>query len=83
MRTTLTLDDDVARLIEEQVHRTRRLLPGGAEFSLTVYGMRTDLKMKVFEWQRESLSLHAANCRRMFRCWRRLLERRSDLRRRR
>ena len=23
MRTTLTLDDDVARLIEDQVHRTR------------------------------------------------------------
>lgn len=23
MRTTLTLDDDVARLIEEQVHRTK------------------------------------------------------------
>jgi hypothetical protein len=23
MRTTLTLDDDVARLVEEQVHRTR------------------------------------------------------------
>jgi|GEM_PF-220213 len=29
---------------------------GGAEgFGLTVYGMRTDLKMKVYEWQREPL----------------------------
>ncbi len=26
MRTTLTIDDDVARLIEEAVHRERRLM---------------------------------------------------------
>lgn len=32
---------------------TRALLP--ASLKLTLYGMRTDLKMKVFEWQRESL----------------------------
>jgi len=30
-------------------------LGGAAGFGLTVYGMRTDLKMKVFEWQRERL----------------------------
>jgi len=30
-------------------------LGGEAGFGLTVYGMRTDLKMKVFEWQREPL----------------------------
>lgn len=30
---------------------------GQTELRLTVYGMRTDLKMKVFEWQRETLSL--------------------------
>ena len=36
------------------------VLPGSAELRLVIYGMRTDLKMKVFEWQRESLSLPAA-----------------------
>lgn len=30
---------------------------GQPDLKLTVYGMRTDLKMKVFEWQRETLSL--------------------------
>jgi hypothetical protein len=33
------------------------VLPQRTTLMLTVYGMRTDLKMKVFEWQRERLTL--------------------------
>jgi CRISPR system Cascade subunit CasA len=35
-------------------------LPRGARYRLMLYGMRTDMKMKVFEWQRDSLPLHTA-----------------------
>jgi CRISPR system Cascade subunit CasA len=34
-------------------------LPGGGDLDLLVYGMRTDLKTKVFEWQREGLCVPA------------------------
>lgn len=34
-----------------------RILPQDTDFSLTAYGMRTDMKMKVFEWRRETLAL--------------------------
>lgn len=34
--------------------------PAGLELRLTLYGMRTDGKMKIFEWQRETLALPAA-----------------------
>ena len=34
-------------------HFTKSLVP--QDLRLTLYGMRTDLKMKVFEWQRESM----------------------------
>jgi hypothetical protein len=33
------------------------VLPKGHEFRLAVYGMRSDMKMKIFEWQREDLAL--------------------------
>ena len=36
------------------------ILTDRAELRLVAYAMRTDLKMKVFEWQREELSLPAA-----------------------
>lgn len=36
-----------------------RVLKRDAYFQLALYGMRTDLKMKVFEWYREDLSLPA------------------------
>lgn len=34
-----------------------RVLHQDTDFSLTAYGMRTDMKMKVFEWRRETLVL--------------------------
>lgn len=34
-----------------------RALPRESRIALTLYGMRTDMKMKVFEWQRETLAL--------------------------
>lgn len=38
----------------------QRNLPKKTALSLSLYGMRTDLKMKVFEWQREHLSIPAS-----------------------
>ncbi len=47
--------DDQMRFQRPRVLDQLSYLGGEAGFGLTVYGMRTDLKMKVFEWQREPL----------------------------
>lgn len=38
----------------------REALPDDASLDLTIYGMRTDMKMKIFEWRRERLSVPAS-----------------------
>ena len=45
------LVDQYAELCRDEI--TKSLVP--RNLCLTLYGMRTDLKMKIFEWQRESL----------------------------
>lgn len=46
------------RLVDQFAEMSRdKWWSGQADLRLTVYGMRTDLKMKIFEWQRETLSL--------------------------
>ena len=46
-------------LIVEQFSQMSRvgLLPHVTALNLSLYGLRTDLKMKIFEWQRETLSV--------------------------
>lgn len=45
-------------VVDQFVELTRRgVLSPRPELRLTVYGLRTDLRMKVYEWQRESLAL--------------------------
>lgn len=48
-------EDGLTRFQRPRVLDQLPYLGGEAGFGLTVYGMRTDLKMKVFEWQRERL----------------------------
>lgn len=48
-------EDGLTRFQRPRVLDQLPHLGGEAGFGLTVYGMRTDLKMKVFEWQRERL----------------------------
>lgn len=47
--------DETMRFQRPRVLDQLSYLGGQMGFGLTVYGMRTDLKMKVFEWQREPL----------------------------
>ena len=45
-------------IVEQFAQMSReRLLPDSASLQLSLFGLRTDLKMKVYEWQRETLSV--------------------------
>ena len=46
------------RIVDQFATMSREgLLPKSTALQLSLYGLRTDLKMKVFEWQRETLTI--------------------------
>ena len=59
MRTTLTLDDDVARRLEAEARRTRRSFKSVVNETLRAGLLRTSTRVKPFRVKAKALGLRA------------------------